>query len=178
MDRRLTLITGGARSGKSSFAVDLARKRGGSNVVFIATAEPGDQEMRARIAAHRAARPPGWTTIETRDQVAQALRAAPPMSAVLLDCVALWTSNVLHSHRTGAAQAMDKQIDELIDWFRAADVVLIVVTNEVGMGLVPATELGRAFRDLLGSVNRRLAAASDEVYFLVAGLPMELKKHR
>lgn len=175
MARRFTLITGGARSGKSSFALDLAQQQGGEKVLFVATAEASDEEMRARIAAHRAARPAGWRTVETLDKVAQALKAAPTAPVIVVDCVNLWTANVLMAQTDSAAQEMSRQLDELMEWYHARDVELIVVTNEVGMGLVPATELGRAFRDLLGSVNQKLASAADDVYLLVAGLPIELK---
>jgi adenosylcobinamide kinase/adenosylcobinamide-phosphate guanylyltransferase len=175
MGKRFTLVTGGARSGKSAFALGLAQQKSGGTALFVATAEARDEEMQARIAAHRAARPSAWATIETPDHVARALRAAPPARVVLLDCVTLWTSNVLLTHGPSAAQEMNRQLDELFEWYRAADVELIVVSNEVGMGLVPSNELGRTFRDLLGSVNCRLAAAADDVYLLIAGLAIEVK---
>jgi adenosylcobinamide kinase/adenosylcobinamide-phosphate guanylyltransferase len=175
MGRRFTLVTGGARSGKSVFALKLAQQKSAENALFIATAEARDEEMQARIAAHRAARPSTWPTIETPEHVARALRRAPPAPVVLLDCATLWTSNVLLTYGPSAAVEMNRQLDELLEWYRAADAQLIVVTNEVGMGLVPSNALGRTFRDLLGTVNCRLAANADDVYLLVAGLAVELK---
>ncbi len=174
MGKRFTLVTGGARSGKSAFALKQAQQRGGK-ALFIATAEARDEEMQARIAAHRAARPSTWTTLETPEHVARALRAAPPAPVALLDCATLWTSNVLLTYGPSASEEMDRQLDELLEWYQAADAELIVVSNEVGMGLVPSNELGRRFRDLLGSVNGRLATSADAVYLLVAGLPVEVK---
>ncbi len=175
MGKRFTLVTGGARSGKSAFALKLAQQKGGGNALFIATAEALDDEMQTRIAAHRAARPSTWATIETPEHIARALRSAPAAPAVLLDCATLWTSNVLLAHGPTAAAEMNRQLDELLEWYRAGDSELIVVSNEVGMGLVPSNEMGRTFRDLLGSVNCRLAATADDVYLLIAGLAMEVK---
>jgi adenosylcobinamide kinase/adenosylcobinamide-phosphate guanylyltransferase len=169
------LILGGARSGKSDFANALARKRGGDDVFFIATAEARDEEMCARIQAHRAARSPKWTTFEVPRAVARALESAPLARVALLDCVTLWVSNVLLADGCSAEPAMIREVDDLLAWQRAAEIELIVVSNEVGMGLVPDNELGRAYRDLLGTVNRKLAAAADEIFWLVAGLPIEVK---
>jgi adenosyl cobinamide kinase/adenosyl cobinamide phosphate guanylyltransferase len=174
MKRRLVLILGGARSGKSDYARELALERGGSKVLFVATAQAGDEEMRARIENHRSQRPRAWQVIESPRRVAGALAAYNPHVA-LLDCVTLWVSNVLLADGQAAESAMLLELDELLAWHRATETELIVVSNEVGMGVVPDNELGRAYRDLLGSVNRRLAAAADVVYLMVAGLPMQLK---
>jgi len=170
--KKLTLILGGARSGKSDYAQQLARERGGDEVLFIATAEAGDDEMRARIEKHRAERNPRWRTLEATCNIARVLTAVPPARVILLDCVTLWVSNVLHAD----VDAMLRELDELLAWQRANDADLIVVTNEVGMGIVPDNELGRAFQDLLGAVNRKIAVEADEVYFMVAGIPMGIKK--
>ena len=169
---KLTLILGGARSGKSDYAQQLAQERGGDDVLFIATAEAGDEEMRARIEKHRAERNTRWRTVEATRHIARALTDAAPARVVLLDCVTLWVSNGL----LAAADAMMVEVDELLAWQRASHAELIVVSNEVGMGIVPDNELGRAYRDLLGAVNRKIAAEADEVYFMVAGIPMEIKK--
>jgi adenosyl cobinamide kinase/adenosyl cobinamide phosphate guanylyltransferase len=173
--KRLTLILGGARSGKSDFAQALARKRGGDDVLFVATAEARDDEMRARIQHHRAARDARWKVIESPREVARALESAPRARVVLLDCATLWVSNVALADESGEAEAMLREVDALLAWHRAASCELIVVSNEVGMGLVPDNALGRAYRDLLGAVNRKLAASADEVFLLVAGLPIEVK---
>ena len=174
-EKRLTLILGGARSGKSDFAQALARKRGGDAVLFVATAEARDDEMRARIASHRAARATEWQTLESPRDIARALGAMAGERVIVIDCVTLWASNVLLAEKSNAPQAMSREIDALLVWYRANDAEMILVSNEVGMGLVPANELGRTYRDLLGAVNKKLAECADEVYLLVAGLPVEIK---
>lgn len=175
MGKQLSLILGGARSGKSSFAEALAQKRGGDNVLFVATAEALDDEMRQRIANHRSGRPEGWKTLEAPRNIANILRSVPAARVVLLDCAALWTSNVLLANENAATETMAGEVDELLAWYRTLQSELIVVSNEVGMGLVPDHALGRVYRDLLGAVNRKLAEAADEVFLLVAGLPVEIK---
>ena len=175
MGKRLTLVLGGARSGKSDFAQALARKRGGDAVLFVATAEARDDEMRARIASHRAVRPAAWQTLESPRDIARALESAAPVRVIVVDCVTLWASNVLLVEESNAPQAMLREIDALLVWYHANDAEMILVSNEVGMGLVPDNELGRAYRDLLGAVNKKLAECADEVYLLVAGLPVEIK---
>jgi len=182
----LTLIIGGARSGKSDLAARLAGASGGP-VLVLATMAPGDDEMRARIEAHRAARPAGWRTVEEPLRVVEALRAAVrPGDTVLIDCMTLWVSNLLmealpdpdHAEAAAMAAAVDgavAAVRALVSWAdgHAADV--IVVSNEVGLGLVPPYPLGRAFRDALGAGNRVVAERADRVYAIVAGLALELK---
>ncbi len=175
MNKRLTLILGGARSGKGDFAQALALKHGGDNVLFAATAQAGDEEMRRRIACHRATRPPNWTSLEATRALGCALRSVQAFPVVLIDCVTLWTSNVMADDDSLAAQSMQLEVDDLLAWYRSAQSELILVSNEVGMGLVPDNNLGRAYRDILGSVNRKLASSADQVFLLVAGLPIELK---
>ncbi len=174
MGKRLTLILGGARSGKSTFAEALARKRGGDDVLFVATAEARDEEMRARIENHRAARPVNWRTLETPRDLGRALTGTRAR-VVLVDCVTLWTTNVLLADETHARAEMLREVDDLLAWHAAHDSELIIVSNEVGMGLVPEYPLGRAYRDLLGAVNGKIAASADAVFLLVAGLPVEVK---
>ncbi len=174
MSHRLVLILGGARSGKSDYARKLAQERGRNNVLFIATAEARDKEMNSRIEKHRTERSNTWSVIESPRQIAPALAGHQP-SIALLDCATLWVSNVLLAEEQNAERAMMLELDELLAWHQATKTELIVVSNEVGMGVVPDNELGRAYRDLLGAVNRRLAAAADEVYLMVAGLPMQIK---
>jgi adenosyl cobinamide kinase/adenosyl cobinamide phosphate guanylyltransferase len=184
----LTLIIGGARSGKSDLAQRLAA---GSNrdVLFVATAEARDDEMRARIARHRSSRPENWSTLEEPVDVVNVLRAQTrPDACVVLDCVTLWISNILELELAAAegtrAEHGDAAIDRaigraraLLDWYDTFGGELIVVSNETGMGVVPMTALGRAFRDALGAVNRLIAGRADRVYHLVAGLGIELKAH-
>lgn len=173
--KSLTLVLGGARSGKSDFAQRLAREHGGHDVLFVATAEARDDEMRARIAAHRAARPPEWQTLEVPRNIARALESVTRARVIVVDCVTLWTSNVLLADPARASTEMRREVDELLAWYRANDATTILVSNEVGMGLVPDNALGRAYRDLLGAVNQQIAAVADEVFLLIAGLPIEIK---
>ncbi len=175
MGRRLTLILGGARSGKSDFAQALAQKRGGAEVLFVATAQALDGEMQSRIQHHRAGRDARWNTLEAPRSIANELRSAPPARIVLLDCATLWVSNVLLAEEFNATASVLAELEELLAWHRNSDAELIVVSNEVGMGLVPPNEMGRAYRDLLGAVNRKLAGSADQVFLLVAGLPIEVK---
>mgnify|MGYP001039839500 CR=1 FL=1 len=178
---RLTLLLGGARSGKSAWALELARRHGGE-VLFVATATAGDEEMRMRIAAHRAERPAHWRTLEAPYRVAEAITQAlreRPADVVILDCLTLLTSNLLVQEpgpttEAAAAAAVLAEVEALLACWRAAGGHWIVISNEVGMGLVPPYPLGRLFRDVLGRANQRLAAAADETLFLVAGKPIRL----
>ena len=173
----LTLVIGGARSGKSAYAQRLCVERGGP-VVFVATARVEDDEMRARVARHRAGRPAHWTTVEEPLDVAGAVRRATPAeAAVLIDCATTWLANAAWAERARAAD--DRQarllaaVRELAAAARARET--IVVTNEVGAGVVPATPVGRFFRDVHGLANQELARAASRVVALVAGLPLAVK---
>jgi adenosylcobinamide kinase / adenosylcobinamide-phosphate guanylyltransferase len=172
---RLILFTGGARSGKSRLAERYAALQN-APVAYIATAEAGDDEMRERIAHHRARRPPGWSTIEAPVAVGWALSALPAGSVALLDCLSLLVTNLLLAHERDPEPPIEHEIAALLEAARQRDLTLIVVTNEVGMGIVPAYPLGRQYRDLLGRANQRVAALADEVYLAVAGIPVELKQ--
>lgn len=177
---RLTLILGGARSGKSTYAQKLAAEQGGA-VLYVATAEAGDAEMAARIAAHRASRPSHWRTLEAAREVGQAIRAhAEGADVILLDCLTLLASNVITSlpepvTAESAEAALDAEIEALLAARAKNPAAWIVISNEVGLGVVPPFPLGRAYRDALGRANQRLVAAADQVLFMLAGLPMKLK---
>jgi adenosylcobinamide kinase/adenosylcobinamide-phosphate guanylyltransferase len=176
----LVFILGGARSGKSAYAERRARGRGGS-VVFVATATASDDEMARRIAAHRAGRPADWTTIEAPVAVAAHLDALPHATAtVIVDCLTLLVSNLLLAHeaesKDAVARRVEAEIDALLDRYAAGTATWLVVSNEVGLGLVPPYPLGRLYRDLLGRVNARVAARADRVYLMVAGLPIDVKR--
>ncbi len=178
MPLRLTLVTGGARSGKSQFAEALARGRG-PNVVYLATGSAGDLEMRRRIAAHRRRRPATWRTIEAACGLASAVdSAAGPMDAIVLDDIGFLLTNLLGDEPVSMGQ-VERQLrqEERALWSTVSrpGVPLIAVTNEVGSGLVPVTPLGRVFRDLLGRCNQRWAARSESVYLLVAGQALRIK---
>jgi adenosylcobinamide kinase / adenosylcobinamide-phosphate guanylyltransferase len=216
---RLILVTGGARSGKSSHAERLAARlvaeqpllRG--RVTYVATSQAYDEEMEQRVAAHQAARPESWLTVECPLDVPRAVLEAtailpdiiagpgfvPPSPIVLLDCVTLWVTNLLFSggalggseppeggynydkdllppaEERAAADRVTAAVEDLIATVDRANVTLIAVTNEVGLGVVPEYPLARLYRDQLGWANQSLARAADKVYFLVSGFPLDVK---
>jgi adenosylcobinamide kinase / adenosylcobinamide-phosphate guanylyltransferase len=191
----LIVILGGARSGKSTFAERLAASRGQS-VAFIATATADDDEMRERIARHRASRPKGWFTLEEPLDLARAVRHAAELADVLLlDCITLWLGNVLlqtswqhekddegevEFHTTSRLfdESALEEIEDMLAVVKSLgpNKTLIVVTNEVGFGVVPAYFLGRLYRDTLGYVNQRLAQVAERVYLMVAGMAVDIKR--
>lgn len=171
MSSRLTLILGGARAGKSSLAQRIASECGG-RVLFLATAEPLDDDMAARIARHQADRPGSWRTIEEPLNLVDALTPFPRCDIVLLDCLTLWVSNLLMRDESTDASL---EAVALLEHIAANDAQWIVVSNEVGLGIVPDSVLGRRFADELGRVNQLFAAAADDVAFVAAGLPIWLK---
>jgi adenosyl cobinamide kinase/adenosyl cobinamide phosphate guanylyltransferase len=165
---RLILVTGGARAGKSAFAQAQAQRLD-TGVSFIATAQALDQEMQERIERHRLERPFHWQTIEEPLEVSIALaQALHPV--VVLDCLTLWVSNLMHSGRDVGAE-----VGRLLSLQAGADKTLIAVSNEVGMGIVPDNALARRYRDWLGTANRAMAEQADEVYLLVSGIPLQIK---
>ncbi|MBN2501920.1 MAG: bifunctional adenosylcobinamide kinase/adenosylcobinamide-phosphate guanylyltransferase [Anaerolineales bacterium] len=179
---KLTLVLGGARSGKSTYAEKLAKQSTGA-VVYIATAEPGDNEMVERIAKHKSQRPAEWETLEIPFGVGQGVRESTLQPEVfLLDCVTLLMSNLILQVTENIDQppeedvpaAVDAEIDALVDAIHSADAHWIVVSNEVGLGLVPPYPLGRVYRDAIGRANQRLSRVADEVFFLVAGMALPL----
>jgi adenosyl cobinamide kinase/adenosyl cobinamide phosphate guanylyltransferase len=174
------------RSGKSRFAERLAAHLAGDGVLYLATARPSDPEMAARIARHRAERPAAWRTLEAPGAVAAALAAlSPPPALVLLEDLGLLLGNLLTAEGAGAPLPADEaearlaaELSALLDWRAAAGAHLIVVSNEVGLALVPTNPLGRAFADILGRANQRLARTADAAYLLIAGLPLDLHRLR
>ncbi|TYP56793.1 bifunctional adenosylcobinamide kinase/adenosylcobinamide-phosphate guanylyltransferase [Thermosediminibacter litoriperuensis] len=183
----IVFITGGARSGKSRFAEKKAREAG-NRVVYIATAQALDEEMAHRISVHRQRRPGTWKTIEEPRHLSRVLNEISKdadiseYDAVLIDCMALLTSNWVCSAEIGEIKqqealrkALLQEIENTISAARVLEKKVIIVSNEVGLGLVPEYPLGRIYRDLLGEINQILAAAADEVYFLVSGIPIKLK---
>ncbi len=180
MKKKCILILGGARSGKSSFAQILAKEMG-EDVLFVATAEPLDEEMRARIEEHKKGRPKSWQTLEIPLNVGKEIaKRAEHFPIIILDCLTLFISNLL----TREGEELDshsleevamKEIGELIECINKVDATFIVVSNEVGTGLVPNHKIGRAYRDILGKSNQLLAQLADEVYLMVAGIPMKIK---
>jgi adenosylcobinamide kinase/adenosylcobinamide-phosphate guanylyltransferase len=170
---RLILVTGGARSGKSRFAVDLA-KRLGERVAFIATCVPRDEEMRKRVEEHKKNRPDSWKTIEEETDVTSVLQSLPEDCEVaIVDCLTLLVSNLL---LTGESeQEISRQVREIAASTLKSHLTAIVVSNEVGSGIVPDSEIGRRFRDIAGLANQILARGAAEVYLLVSGIPLKIK---
>lgn len=181
MNGKIILVTGGARSGKSLFAEKYALAQGG-HLAYIATAQIYDQEMKSRVAIHRARRADHWQTFEAPYDAHHAIElAAKEAEIILLDCLTLYTSNLLLAPHTANQpdekfQYIMEQIDKLLNSARASQVTVIFVTNEVGMGIVPDNALARQYRDIAGMVNQKVAACADEVYLVVSGLAVEIKK--
>jgi adenosylcobinamide kinase/adenosylcobinamide-phosphate guanylyltransferase len=183
MPRRI-LITGGARSGKSYYAQELAMNLS-QPVLFVATAEAGDEEMRQRIEAHRNARPGTWRTLEAATDVGSRIRQEiSDAQTVILDCITLLINNVFSRNGGSAGETMAvarieqevlAEIAGLLECVHQVEASFIIVSNEVGLGLVPANRVSRLYRDLLGKANQMLARSLDEVCLMVAGIPLPIK---
>lgn len=168
----LTLVLGGAASGKSAFAETLVSASGRARI-YLATAQVFDDEMEHKLARHRSRRGPGWRTIEAPFDLAPALASASDREAVLLDCITLWLSNhLLADHDLDLAQA------DLLSGLDTCAAPVVIVSNEVGLSIVPDNALARRFREAQGALNQRLAARADLVINVIAGLPQVLKGHR
>lgn len=166
------LVTGGARSGKSTFALREAEGSAAPRIAFVATATAGDADMAERIARHQEERSARFQTVEEPLALAAVLSTLPHRARIV-DCLTLWVANLLFADRTDAE--MHDAFDELARALIVSEGDTWVVTNEVGLGIVPADPLSRRYRDLLGRCNQRVAAAADRVTFLVAGLPLRVK---
>jgi adenosylcobinamide kinase / adenosylcobinamide-phosphate guanylyltransferase len=172
--KHITMITGGARSGKSSRALELAGMAGAGRRFFIATGEASDAEMAERIAYHKRTRPPDFETIDAPTDIVSAMRTIEGKAVVaVVDCLTLWVSNLMRTDASneGVIAAADRLAAALVK----APFASIVVTDEVGMGIVPEYALGRRFRDLIGWTNQKIATAADEVILMVAGCALKLK---
>jgi len=168
----ITLVTGGARSGKSSYALESARLR--RKKVFLATATPCDDEMKTRIAAHRRERGKEFLTIEEPLDPARVLHTLPEgIDLVIVDCLTVWLGNLMHKY--GVETEAFPEIAGFLGAIKVSTVDLIIVTNEVGMGIVPDNEAGRHFRDIAGRLNATIAGIADNVILMVSGLPVILK---
>lgn len=186
-EQRLIFVTGAARSGKSRYAEDLASSLAGDEpVLYVATAEAGDDEMRWRIEEHRARRPRYWQVLEARRGVAPRLPGPGAAKVVLLDCLSILVSNILLDAAADpndvdpevereATRAVYEEIDALVSWHGKGSSNLVVVSNEVGWSVVPPHRMGRVYRDLLGSANQRIAGYATDAYLFVAGIPIPLK---
>ena len=181
---KLTLLLGGARSGKSTLAEKLAAQRG-EHILYVATAIPFDDEMKHRIENHQRQRPTSWKTVEYPNNIGSSIQDdLYSVDVVLLDCFTLLVNNLYMEHTDNSEQhdeaklsaLIDLEIDEIIKAIETQPADWIVVSNEVGLGLVPPYPLGRSYRDMLGRANQRLASQANEVYFLVAGMAIPLHK--
>ena len=186
---RLIFTTGGARSGKSAFALNLANSMG-NRKCYLATAQALDSEMEERIARHKAERGNDWDCIEEPLKVAEKIEeVSGRYDVILFDCLTLWVSNLMHARSIlsplegfmpgwveGQGEGgLKKEFETLISACKTAGSTIIVVSNEVGLGIVPDNKLAREFRDIAGTANQLFAKAADEAYFVVSGIPMRLK---
>ncbi len=180
MASKLTLILGGARSGKSAFAQELAKQNGG-RVLYIATARVMDDEMERRVALHKANRPSSWETLELPEKVCAGLKdIASSFDSYLMDCVTMLLNESFlmlpdEADEVEMVEAAEATVNDLVKAINAHSVHWILVSNEVGMGIVPDTLMGRVFRDIQGRANQQLAAMADDVYLLTAGIPIKIK---
>jgi adenosylcobinamide kinase/adenosylcobinamide-phosphate guanylyltransferase len=174
MSKRLILITGGCRSGKSSYAMELAKKFHKKTTVYVATMTFKDDEMAERIKAHQKSRPSDWQTVEEGKDVDTVLVNLKGLSeVVLIDCLTMLTSNLFLELKK--QENVIHRIESILRVINDSDLTVIMVTNEVGAGIVPDAKLGRDFRDLTGAVNQLVALSADEVYLMIAGIPMKIK---
>ncbi|MHB8172688.1 MAG: bifunctional adenosylcobinamide kinase/adenosylcobinamide-phosphate guanylyltransferase [Thermincolia bacterium] len=181
---RLVLVLGGARSGKSRFAEELATSIGKNDVVYLATAEAGDGEMKERIRLHQEMRSPYWQTVEEPVEVAMAIKDYGCARVILVDCLTLLVSNLLlqgdeFNEDAEVMAAKEKKvlaiIEDAVQVAKEVEATVIMVSNEVGLGLVPPYPVGRVYRDVAGRANQLVARFAEEVYFTIAGIPVELK---
>ena len=165
------LITGGCRSGKSSHALELSKMA--LRPYYIATGWGGDEEMQNRIDKHRAERGPHWSTIETRTNIVEAIIEAESADAdfILVDCLTLWTSNVMFEEK----ENIEEKLEELINFIPSVNTTIVFVTNEVGSGIVPGDKISREYRDQAGWVNQRVASVINRVIMTVSGIPVQIK---
>lgn len=170
---KIIFIIGGSRSGKSSFALERAKERTG-RVAFIATCSPCDRDMRLRVALHRKSRPRHWRTFEAPDDIAVLIKKIGSKFEVLIvDCLTLLVSGFME--KKYKEEAIKNKINKMLEALKGSKGDAIIVSNEVGLGIVPQNKLARDFRDIAGRVNQLAAKASDEAYFLVSGIPWRLK---
>lgn len=172
MRNQVTLITGGGRSGKSRYALEMTESY--DHKVFIATAEAFDDEMTDRILTHQKERGDAFTTIEEPLHLATALAGIPAgTQVVLIDCITVWLGNLMHYLKID--ETISQSVDRFLEVLASPPCDVVIVANEVGMGLIPGDAISRAYRDLAGSVNQKIAAIADEVFLVVSGMPMKLK---
>ncbi len=170
---KVTFVIGGCRSGKSRHALELAKRVPDTGRLFLATCIPQDDEMKQRIANHQKERGAGWSTLETPIRLPDAIREKSPQSAIILvDCLTLWISNLLLDK--AASERIDDHVRDLIRSLETAKCPVILVSNEVGTGIVPENRLARKFRDVTGHANQAVAACADKVTWMLAGIPVSI----
>jgi adenosylcobinamide kinase/adenosylcobinamide-phosphate guanylyltransferase len=176
MAERLVLVLGGTRSGKSRFGLRRMRELAGERrVTYIATARPGDPELDERIAGHRAARPSGWPTVMADVDLAATFRSVDSGEPILLDGLTLWLSDALDRTSERGDGWVESAVQEALAVVRQRSGAVVIVSDEIGLGMVPMEATARRFRDLLGNVHQRVAAEADEAYLVVAGIPVALR---
>jgi len=169
---KLIFITGPVRSGKSNFAVNLAKKSK-KKIIFIATCKPVDTEMKERIKKHQQQRPKEWITIEEEIDLGSVLRKISKDKLIIIDCITLWVSN-LFFHNFNEKEIL-KIVNDLISIIKRKGLSVIIVSNEVGWGIVPNNKIARNFRDIMGIIHQKISESSNEIYLLVSGIPIKLK---
>ena len=184
MNKKIILLLGGARSGKSYYAQELAKKTAGK-VLFVATAEAGDEDMRLRIEKHKQGRPADWRTLEATTDIGNRIQdEIEDEQMVIIDCITLLVSNIFGRYNEQQFETIEdsilekqviSEINQLLKCLKTLDSSFIIISNEVGLGLVPGNRMGRLYRDFLGRANQMLAQNADEVYFMVAGIPLRVK---
>ena len=174
--KKITFLTGGCRSGKSRYALELAQKFAGGQQIFIATCMPFDEEMKQRVARHQKDRGKNWITLEVPIDLPEAIREnGSPGNVILVDCLTLWISNLLMQAPEAAENEIIGSIDELEQSLQKVQCPIFLVSNEVGTGVVPENRLARKFRDIIGMLNQRVAACAHAVIWMVAGIPITIK---
>ncbi len=172
----IILITGGIKSGKSSFALQKAEAMQEKNdLYFLATAVDMDREIQERIKIHKKSRGPSWNTIEEPIDLKKAFSLVPDKSTVLLDCLTLWLGNILHDQEKILFSDIEKNMKNILSLINKKKLNVIFVTNEVGWGIIPENELGRIYQDLLGKLNQLIAESADEVHLMVSGINIKIK---
>lgn len=170
---KITYICGGARSGKSTFALSMAKKHKGK-IAFIATCEPKDHEMKERIALHKASRPKCWQTFEEPREIASVLnKTGPKFKTIIIDCITLWIANLMV--KNNKITSIETKMRTILNTIQRINADCIIVTNEVGLGIVPNNKMAREFRDISGRINQMIAQRAKTAYFMVSGISWRIK---
>jgi adenosylcobinamide kinase/adenosylcobinamide-phosphate guanylyltransferase len=174
--KKITFVTGGCRSGKSRHALELAGKFADDQKIFMATCVPFDEEMKQRVARHQKDRGKSWVTLEVPIDLPEAIiKNGAPGKVILVDCLTLWISNLLMKAQEASESEINSSVDKLTQALETVQCPVILVSNEVGTGIVPENKLARQFRDIIGMANQKMASCADAVIWMVAGIPLTLK---